>query len=527
MRIAFKRLAASIVLGLLVVFAMQLRVQWPQSAQTAPLAPTTNANIWTERNANKSTGSSGVDAAALNKTFTELAAQLSPTVVNIYTKTRLSDPRRFGGGGSEEDLFRFFFGNPFGYAPRPAPREAQALGSGFVINNDGLIVTNSHVVRMRGRNADSIMVKFQSDGENSPGHEAKVLGIDESSDVAILKLKEKSKNLALAPLGDSEKTKVGEWVIAIGNPYGHTHSVTKGIVSALGRSLDDSSNRADFIQTDASINPGNSGGPLFNLYGEVIGINTAIDARAQGIGFAIPINTAKNVIRQLVEKGEVTSGWIGVVIADVSPQVARSLNLPPETEGALIQDVVPNEPAAKAGLRSYDVVTDVNGRAIHSTRDFSRAISNLPVGSKAQVKLLREGREQSATVTIAKRKSEKDLAEQPPSMAGPGGMKKAGQTGLLLSDLTPEMRRQLNADPKLTGVVVHQVEPQSLAAEAGVEPGDVITEINRHPIKNVQEAQRAMEARGNNFLLKIRRGTASIIVLLDMQGLKPGDDDDR
>ncbi len=289
MKSTLQKLLFSVLAGCAVVLAFQGRIQTSQTADAA-----SNGNLWTERKASDAKASS-FDVGALNKAFTELAATLSPTVVNIYTKTRMSP--RYGRGG-QEDFFRYFFGNPFngGMSDQAPPREAQALGSGFVINEDGVVITNSHVVRMNGRNADSIMVKFLDESENTPGHEAKVLGVDESTDVAVLKLKKKrNKPFAVAPLGDSDKLRVGEWVIAIGNPYGHTHSVTKGIVSALGRGLE-SGNRAEFIQTDASINPGNSGGPLFNLYGEVIGINTAIDARAQGIGFAIPVNTAKSVI---------------------------------------------------------------------------------------------------------------------------------------------------------------------------------------------------------------------------------------
>lgn len=312
-------------------------------------------------------------------------------------------------------------------------------------------------------------------------------------------------------------------MIAIGNPYGHTHSVTKGIVSALGRGLD-SGNRAEFIQTDASINPGNSGGPLFNLYGEVIGINTAIDARAQGIGFAIPINTAKSVIQQLIEKGEVSLGYAGVNIADINPQVAASLRIPEETSGALIMDVIPSGPAAKAGLKSYDIVTHINGRAIQTTSEFARTIANQNVGAKVTLSVLRDGKEVRIAMTVGKRPSERDMARnaQPRRsnrLPAPGAAP-TGKTGLLLSELTPQIRGQLRLDRSVSGVVVQDVVPDSLAAEAGVEPGDVIMEINRKPVRNLTEAETAMKNRGNNFLLKIQRGTASIIILLDMQGLE-------
>lgn len=499
----------------------RVKVEWPQKTMAA-------SSLWTEKPAaSGAKGSPSVDAAAMNRVFTELASSLSPTVVNIYTKTRIASPRYNGMQG--DDLFRFFFGNPFGGGgpgmSEPPAREAQALGSGFVINDDGIIITNSHVVRMGRRNADSIMVKFLSDSEISQGHPAAILGVDEATDVAVLKLKEKKRDLAVAPLGDSDRTKVGEWVIAIGNPYGHTNSVTKGIVSAVGRSLDESNSRADFLQTDASINPGNSGGPLFNLYGEVIGINTAIDARAQGIGFAIPINTAKNVIRQLIERGEVSSGWIGVTITELTPQLARSLRLPDDTVGVVIQDPIPGEPAAKAGLQPYDVVTAVNDRPVRTTRDFARLVANTPVGAKANIRFLRDGKSLGLAVTVSKRRSDQEMAQDPSLGARPRGVPpaandSAGRVGLGLAELTPQIRRQLRIDPSVKGVLVGQVEPGSLASEAGVEPGDIITEVNRKPVRTAGEASAAFKSRGDNFLLKIQRGTASMIILLDMQGIE-------
>jgi len=326
-----KKIGFVLVLGLFAFFLMQLRVQWPQVAQSQTATPATLAAVasaerfWSEKTESERKAQ-GPEIDLLNKAFVSLAEQMKPAVVNVYTKTRVGVPR-YGARGNQvmpDDLFRFFFGNPFGGPGSPGggngqmpPREAQALGSGFVINKEGLVITNAHVVRMGDRNADSILLRFVNDSPTSPGYEATVLGVDETTEVAVLRLKKKKADLKVAPLGDSDKIKVGEWVVAIGNPYGHTHTVTKGIVSALGRSLEEIE-RAEFIQTDASINPGNSGGPLFNLYGEVIGINTAIDPRAQGIGFAIPINTAKMVARELITTGSVSIGWIGVGILVIS-----------------------------------------------------------------------------------------------------------------------------------------------------------------------------------------------------------------
>lgn len=341
----------------------------------------------------------------LNAAFTGLAERMSPTVVNIYTKTGLG-PRRMPRGpgmpNMPDDDFDFFFRSPFGeggpiQAMPSMPREAQALGSGFVYNEDGYIVTNAHVVRMAGKNADEIMVKFIGEDSNK-GHPAKIVGVDEVTDVALLKLAEKKDDLKAAPLGDSDSSKVGEWVVAIGNPYGHTHTLTQGILSALGRSIEGA--QTDFIQTSASINPGNSGGPLFNLKGEVIGINTAIDPRAQNIGFAIPINTAKNVISQLIEKGRVARSWMGVGIQDLNDEIAGYMRLQ-DTDGVLVKQVVEGAPAAKAGVQPYDVIRKVNGKVVKTSMDLVKSITNLPVGKTADIEVLRGNQVKNLKVQVA------------------------------------------------------------------------------------------------------------------------------
>ena len=339
----------------------------------------------------------------LNAAFVSLADQMSPAVVNIYTKTtvgprpgsRRALPPGMPGfpGGPDGDEFEYFFRGPFGM-PKPAPREA--LGSGFVLNEDGYIVTNAHVVRMAGKNADEIMVKFVGE-EQSKGHAAKVIGVDEVTDVALLKLAEKKPGLKPAPLGDSDKSKVGEWVVAIGNPYGHTNTLTQGVVSAVGRSIEGS--RTDFIQTSAGINPGNSGGPLFNLKGEVIGINTAIDPRAQQIGFAIPINTAKDVITQLAEKGKVTHAWIGVEIQDVTEEIAGYLQMQ-EPEGVIIKNVIDGQPAAVAGVKPYDVIRKVNGKQVRNASDLVKHLSGMPVGKTADIEILRGNQTKNVQVRL-------------------------------------------------------------------------------------------------------------------------------
>ncbi len=348
--------------------------------------PTANADPWVSL---KPAGVTETAASAkkLNDEFSALAERVSPAVVNIYIKDGMRQGRQGARPGLPQlpnDQFDYFFEGPFSQPFPGQPREA--LGSGFVINEtDGYIVTNAHVVRMAGKNADEIMVKFNGE-ENGKGHLAKVIGADELTDVALLKLVTPKKDMKAIPLGDSDKAKVGEWVIAVGNPYGHTNTVTQGIVSAIGRSLEGV--RTEFMQTSASINPGNSGGPLVNLNGEVIAINTAIDPRAQGIGFAIPVNGAKRVIEQLVSKGHVSRAWLGIAIEDMSDEVAGYMRLK-NPHGVLVKQVMPGQPAAKAGMESYDVITKVDNSEIKNTRDLFRSIEKLEVGKAIDVEVLR------------------------------------------------------------------------------------------------------------------------------------------
>jgi Do/DeqQ family serine protease len=467
-----------------------------------------SGELWKEGQGKESVVA-GVDPEVfkVNRAMTVLAEKLSPSVVSISTKTRVQSPMM----GPQEELFRFFFGNPFGDPRmRPESRETQSLGSGFVLNDKGYIITNSHVIRQGGRNADQIFAKFLGDAPNFQGWEAKVVGVDESSDVAVIKLKKLPSKIVPVVLGQSSNVKVGEMVVAIGNPLGHSHSVTSGIVSALGRSID-LETRTDFIQTDASINPGNSGGPLFNAYGEVIGINTAIDARAQGIGFAIPIDVAKNVVRQLIEKGQVDLGWIGIYMADVTPGIAEQLGLK-EPSGVLIQEVIPGEPAAQAGLRSYDVVVGVNGTPILSGRDLVKAISNQSIGSMAKLDVIRDGEKIQLQVRIGKRKSDEELAKQESKLRKEQAQE---SKGMFLSELTDHQRRMVGLSEDEGGVLVQGVAQDSFARAAGVMPGDILLEVNRRPVKNVKDAVRLLNEKKKAFLLKLQRQNATIIILME------------
>ncbi len=461
----------------------------------------------------------GLDADQMDQLFTNLAEVTSPTVVNIFSTSKVQVGRQMRGM-DPDDFFNFFFGNPFDMPfGQPVERESKALGSGFVLNSEGYIITNSHVVRPVGKNADDVRVKFIGE-KRGEGLAAKIIGVDPSTDVALLKLKSiGGKALKVASLGNSDDIKVGNWVIAIGNPYGHAHSVTQGIVSALGRNIPEIN--AEFIQTSASINPGNSGGPLINLKGQVVGINTAIDPRAQGIGFAIPINTAKNVIRQLIEKGEVSRGWLGVGIADLTPDVAKALKVD-APEGAIVQHVEKGQPADKAGVQVYDVVTEVNGKQITSASELITYISQIPIGQKAKLHIYRDGKPLELSVTVEQRPSDNEIIgrnkNDDDQRPGPGA-DLAGKTGMVLVELTEQTRRKVGLPGNVRGVLVQHVLPYSLANQAQIRPGDVISEINRKPISSVKMAEKEIDSslkKEKRLLMRIVRNQESRIVLLDL-----------
>jgi serine protease Do len=352
-------------------------------------------------------------------------------------------------------------------------------------------------------NASDIKVSL-SDKEE---FDAKVVGRDPKTDVALIKIEAK-KDLPVIPLGDSGQLRVGEWVVAIGNPFGLGHTVTAGIVSAKGRIIG-AGPYDDFIQTDASINPGNSGGPLFNLNGEVIGINTAIVASGQGIGFAIPINVAKDLLVQLREKGKVTRGWLGVQVQRVTPELAKSFGLDRE-RGALVADVVTDTPAERAGIERGDIIVEFNGRKIEEMNDLPRVVAATPPGGEAEVKVLRKGQEKVVRVKVAEMKEERVAG-------GDGGTIEEG-LGLTVQELTPEIARSLGlSDTK--GVVVSNVEEESPADEAGIRRGDVLLEVNQKKIANVRDYRAALGRAGGpeSWLFLIRRGNNVLYVTL-----KPG-----
>jgi serine protease Do len=432
--------------------------------------------------------------------FAALAEKLSPAVVNISTvqKTTQRGERPFRGFRSPfrerepfgTDPFREFFERFFGETP---PQGRQSLGSGFILNPQGLIITNNHVIE----EADKIRVILRDERE----FEAQVIGRDPKTDLALLKV-QTSVDLPTVPLGNSDMLRIGEWVMAIGNPFGLSHTVTVGIVSAKGRIIG-AGQYDNFIQTDASINPGNSGGPLFNTRGEVIGINTAIIAGGTGIGFAIPVNLAKELLPQLHDRGKVTRGWLGVMIQKVTPELAQSFRIQQPT-GALVADVVEGSPAAKGGLQRGDVITSFDGTVIHEMHELPRIVANTAVGKQVKVDILRQGKATTLTVTIVALKEDAPTASTDV----------VGQLGMEVEALTSELSQNLGIRHQ-EGVVVTTVDEEGPAAAAGIREGDVILEVNRERVRTPEEYTKALrKGAGNPLLLLISRGENTLYVAL-------------
>ncbi len=430
--------------------------------------------------------------------FIDLAKELRPAVVNISTSQagggrQPSPPSPFGEEDPFSEFWRRFFGDPM---PR-GPYRQKSLGSGFVVDREGYILTNNHVVE----SGDKIIVRLSDDKE----FEAKLVGRDPKTDIAVIKI-DADITLQIAPLGDSDQLEVGEWVLAIGNPFGLEHSVTSGIVSAKGRHIG-AGPYDNFIQTDASINPGNSGGPLINLQGKVVGINTAIFSRGGGnigIGFAIPINLAKELLPQLKSKGKVTRGWLGVVIQGVTPAIAESLGMD-EARGALVANVSSDGPAERAGIQIGDVIVEFNNQRVKESNDLPIIVARTPVGKKVGVTVLRDGRDVKLSVTIGELKDEEVLA----SSKGKGGL------GLTVQRVTPQIAESLGLG-RAEGVVITMVEPGSPAEEAGLRRGDVILEIDRKSTLKLSDYQKAVTRikKGKGVLFLVRRGGATLFLAL-------------
>ena len=422
--------------------------------------------------------------------FTALAKALKPAVVNISTKQQELRP--------SEDNPMEFFERFFGPGQRRRRRPGQ--GSGFIISEDGYIVTNYHVIE----DAAEIQVTLTTRQQFA----AKLIGGDAKTDLALLKI-EADETLPTVPSGDSDNLEVGEWVMAIGNPFGLGHTVTTGIVSAKGRTIG-AGPYDDFIQTDASINPGNSGGPLFNMRGEVIGINTAIVPQGQGIGFAIPSNMALNILQQLSGEGKVTRGWLGVAIQELSPELMQAFKLP-NSDGALIAEVMADSPADKAGLKRGDIIVGFNGDKVRDSSELPRLVATLPPGTAATVEILREGNTLTVPVVLGTLQEDGAQAE---AKVKPSEVE--ASLGLRVEPITPDIASSLKLEDT-DGVVIAGVESGGPAAEAGLRRGDVVREINRAPIRDLDDYEAAttnlktdsavlilVQRRGNNHYVAIK-----------------------
>jgi serine protease Do len=455
-------------------------------------------------------------------TFAPLAQRLLPAVVNVQTsqtvqaragRPDLPEMPQAPPGSPFEEFFRDFLerNRPGGQGqrpgqPAPPPRRAQSLGSGFIIDPSGIIVTNNHVID----GADEINIVLH----DNTTLKAELVGTDPRTDVAVLRVKS-DKPLPSVQFGDSDTAQVGDWVVAIGNPFGLGGSVTAGIVSARGRDIRQGM-YDDFIQTDAAINRGNSGGPLFNLNGEVVGINTAIyspSGGSIGIGFSIPSNLAKNIAAQLRDQGRVRRGWLGVNIQQVTDEIADSLGLKGGTRGALVARAQEDGPAAKAGIQNGDVVLRFNSQEVREMRSLPRIVAETAVGSRVPVVLWRNGKEETVTVEVAELPQDQQQAAATPNRpAQPPRNATTELTGLGLkvSPLTPELRERFNLPADKNGVVVTDVAPNSTASERDVRPGDLIVEIQQERVGNTQEVQDRLE--------RLRRqGRASALFLIENQ----------
>lgn len=442
------------------------------------------------------------DVVMVPQNFSSLAEVVSPSVVNIRTEKTVQgggrvfkhfSPNPFGNDERFNDFFEKFFGEQ----PQREFKE-RSLGSGFIIDREGHIVTNNHVIE----NATKIKVKLK----NGKEFDADIIGSDPSTDIALIKIKS-GDDFPVIPLGDSNSLQVGQWVVAIGSPFGLEQTVTAGIISAKGRVIG-SGPYDNFLQTDASINPGNSGGPLIDMQGKVVGINTAIVASGQGIGFAIPINLAHGIIDQLKTKGSVTRGWLGVVIQDLSEEMADYYGIP-DKKGIMVMEVMPGNPAEAAGIQPKDIIVEINGQPVVTSRDLTNLVAGLNVGEKTKVVLIRNGKKQSVQVEIAKRPDDTtQLASGSPEKSS------EDELGIRVSNLTPELAKRLNTT-QMDGVVIEQVNPDGKGAEAGLTPGDIIKEINHIPIKNTKDYASAISKikKSEAIQMFIWRSNAGFLVI--------------
>ena len=443
-----------------------------------------------------------VRAPQFNQVYADVAEKLLPVVVSIHS-AKIVQVQEF-------DPFEWFFGqgrsNPHQQNTPQRERRAEGVGSGVIVSSDGYILTNNHVVE----GADDLTVTLYDDREFS----AEIVGTDPPTDIALIKLKDAS-NLPVAYLGDSDKTRIGEIVLAIGSPYSLTETVTQGIVSALGRTTPGALNQyEDFIQTDAAINPGNSGGPLVDMDGEVIGINSAIYSRSggsQGIGFAIPVNMARDIMEILVKDGKVSRGWLGVSIQDLTPDLASSLGLN-NTDGVLVNDVIENTPAQNAGLEAEDIIVSVAGDKVKNTTELRNKVAMIKPGTETDFEVLRNGKHKTFEITLA----ERDKYVDSQGLTGSSADVKE-KTGLDVQTLTPQISQRYRIDPEIKGVVIASIDPAGPAAKTrpALKPGDVIMEVDRTAVETAAEFSKIIDSIDDgNALLRVHRENNTFFVAL-------------
>ncbi len=487
------RRSTAILSAIVLVMGAALAVNWASNAHHLPEFSTTA----------HAAGAADLPASG---TFAPVVKEALPAVVNV-SSSKVVHRQRMPQGFLDNPMLREFFGNVPPQMQQPQSERMESLGSGVIVSADGYILTNNHVID----GATDVKVSFK-DGKEVP---AKVIGADQPTDIAVLKIDRSA--LPALPLGDSSKSQVGDIVLAIGNPFGLGGTVSMGIISAKGRSGLGIEAYEDFIQTDAAINHGNSGGALVNMQGQLIGINTAIlggDGGGNvGIGFAIPSNLAKNIMSQLIEHGKVTRGYIGVYLGEITPNMRQAFGMSADQGGVAITQVEPDSPGAKAGLKVEDVILAMNGDKIEDLQAFRLKVASLPPGSTINLKVLRNGSTLDVPVTLG---TNKLTASTGGPEGGPGQGSTSGLEGVQVQTITPDIAQQLGIKGDIHGVIVSNVDAASAAAAAGLQPNDIIERVNRTPVSNAAEFERAVRQNTNpgGTLLLVRRGEARAFVVV-------------